>query len=193
MALSIGGVVKALPRMHLHQTAESWRKAVEILSDVAAVADHDSARMLLEAIHEEWDRRRAAPRLEDRAENWPEDAEGRRPHSPLSAHGYNVGRRSKLPTAFRRELLRRCVEEPLMPAFPDAVLDGWGRPGSRERLKRVLGLIKDQVGNNFTQADKQDAVAEWRSDLRFLRDLYADRFDLAWPSVMHDPRVRFVE
>lgn len=192
MGLSISGVIDALPRMHLHQMAVSWRKAVEILGDASAPADHAGATILLDAIHEEWDRRRSAPRQSDRAENWPEDDQGQRPHSPLSAHGYKVGRRSRLPTALRQEILRRCVEDPLMPAFSDTVLNSWGPPRTPKRLWRILGLIDDQVRNNFTQADKQDAVAEWRSDLRFLHDRYSDRVSVAWPA-MQDKRLRFIE
>ncbi len=192
MVLSISGVVNALPRMHLHLMAVSWRKAVETLGDARLAAEHAGAMILLEAIHEEWDRRRAKPRSDDLAENWPEDDEGRRPHSPLSAHGYKVGRRSKLPTSLRQEILRRCVEEPLMPAFSGKVLEGWGPPRTPKRLRRVLELIDDQIRNNFTQADKQDAVAEWRSDLRFLHGLYAERVAVAWPE-MEEKRFRFVE
>lgn len=192
MVLSISGVVNALPRMHLHLMAVSWRKAVEILSDARLASEHAAATILLEAIHEEWDRRRAAPRAEDLAENWPEDDEGRRPHSPLSAHGYKVGRRSRLSTTLRQEILRRCIEEPLMPAFSPRVLGGWGPSRTPKRLKRVLELINDQIRNNFTQADKQDAVAEWRSDLRFLHGLYAERVAVAWPP-MKDQRFHFVE
>ena len=79
-----------------------------------------------------------------------------------------------------------------MPAFSGKVLEGWGPPRTPKRLRRVLELIDDQIRNNFTQADKQDAVAEWRSDLRFLHGLYAERVAVAWPE-MEEKRFRFVE
>lgn len=78
-----------------------------------------------------------------------------------------------------------------MPAFPPEALAEWGAPHSVMRLKAVLDLIDNQIRSNFTQADKQTAVREWRADLRFLHGLYGDRAGVRWPA-MEDRQVRFV-
>jgi len=192
MALSVGELVAKLPRTSLQAIAISWRNAVAVLIDPDRQADHQAAATMIEPIHEEWDRRRGQPpRAGDLARDWQADEAGRRPESPLSAHGYHVGRRSKLPTKLRQEILRRCVDEPLMPVFTPAYLADWGAPRTVRRLQKVLSLIDAQIRPNTTQADKQDAIFEWRSDIEHLKSLYASKVDIRWPRT-NAPKVRFV-
>jgi hypothetical protein len=182
MTLSITEIITKLPRTSLQAVAISWRNAVGVLIDPDRQPDHQAATTMIEAIHEEWDRRRdQPPRAGDLVKDWKEDEAGRRPESPLSAHGYKVGRRSNMPRKLRQEILRRCVDEPLMPVFIPTYLADWGRPRTVRRLQKVLALIDAQIRPNTTQADKQDAVAEWRADIGYLKDLYADKVDIRWP------------
>lgn len=192
MALVVAALVAKLPRTSLQAIAVTWRNAVEILLDSERQSDHQAAQTMIDAIHEEWDRRRdPPPRNGDLAKDWQPDEAGRHPESPLSAHGYKVGRRSRLPTKLRQDILRRCVEEPLMPVFTQTYLADWGDPRTVRRLQKVADLIAAQIRPNKTQADKQDAVAEWRADIAYLKSLYADKARLRWPAT-DGPVTRFV-
>ena len=192
MVLAVTGLIAKLPRTSLQAIAVSWRNAVEILIDPERPSDHQAAETMIEAIHEEWDRRRdQPPRDGDLAKDWRPDDAGRNPESPLSAHGYHVGRRSTLSTKLRQEILRRCVDEPLMPAFMPNYLADWGRPRTVRRLTKVLDLITTQIRPKTTQANKQDAVAEWRADIRHLQSLYAGKVNVSWPRT-DGPVPRFV-
>jgi hypothetical protein len=185
-------LIAKLPRTSLQAIAVSWFNAVEMLLDPDRRSDHQAAQTMIEAIHEEWDRRRDQPsRAGDLAKDWKPDENGRRPESPLSALGYKVGRRSPLPTKLRQDILRRCVDEPLMPVFTPSYLADWGGPCTARRLQKVVDLIAAQIRPNKTQADKQDAVAEWRADLAYLKSLHSDKVSLRWPP-MDGPVTRFV-
>lgn len=68
-----------------------------------------------------------------------------------------------------------------MPAFVEAEMREWEEPGSITRLRKILAFLDYQIGSNFTQENKRNAVDLWRKDIDFLHALYADRFDVRWP------------
>ncbi|MGC1304313.1 MAG: hypothetical protein WA840_18255 [Caulobacteraceae bacterium] len=181
-------MIATLPQMPLHRMAGSWLNAVRRLSDDAlSSTDHEEAERLIAAMHLEWARRSDTPLPGDPIDDWPvnneftrQKAQGPQKHTPLTAHGYHVGRRFGLPTPVRREVLRRCAEEPLMPAFSARVMQVWGEPRSDHRLQQIADHIADSVNNNRNLVRNSDAVADWRNDFSFLKTKYA-KAHIRWP------------
>lgn len=186
--ISAAGVIERLPRMPLHRMAESWLNAVRRSVDASLSAeDQEEAKRLIAAMHQEWARRTSSPLPGDGIEDWPvndnvkhQETRGPQKRTPLTAHGYHVGRRFGLPVMVRREVLRRCAEEPLMPAFSAPVLQAWGEPRSDQRLLRIAGHIADSANNNRNLVRNRDAVADWRNDLGFFKAKYAEAH-IQWP------------
>jgi hypothetical protein len=189
--ISSAGVIESLPRLPLHRMAESWLNAVRRSVDKSlSPEDHEEAERLIAAMHQEWARRTVSPLPGDSIENWPvnddlkrQETRGPQKHTPMTAHGYHVGRRFGLPVLVRREVLRRCAEEPLMPAFSAPVLQTWGGPRTHQRLARIAEHIAESVNNNRNLVRNRDAVADWRNDLGFLKAKYAETH-IQWPRLL---------
>lgn len=152
----------------------------------------------IEAIHEEWDRRRTSVlRDKDHIRDWQpitwgdlyDDTSELPAGSPLTAHGYHVAQRAKLTESLRRVYLECCILGPLMPAFEPSYLAEWGVPKKKERLQRVVTHIHGlTIGRNSTQPNMRHAVALWCSDLEYLRERYSSKADINWPEIR---RARF--
>ena len=189
--ISSAGMIERLPRLPLHLMAESWLNAVRrSIDDTLSIEDHEDAERLIAAVHQEWARRSLSPLPGDRIEHWPvnddirlREAHGPQKHTPLTAHGYHVGRRFGLPVLIRREILRRCAEEPLMPAFSAPVLSTWGEPRTPQRLLRIAEHIAESANSNRNLVRNRDAVADWRNDLGFLKARYAE-VQIQWPRLL---------
>ena len=103
--VSAAGIIAKLPQLPLHRMAESWLNAVRRLSDEDLPSlDREEAERLIAAMHQEWSRRRLRPLAGDNIEDWPvnddlrrREVQGPQKHTPLTAHGYHVGRRFRPP------------------------------------------------------------------------------------------------
>jgi hypothetical protein len=188
--ISSAGMIARLPTLPLHRMAEAWLNGVRRSADESlSAADRQEAERLIKAMHLEWARRRLSPLPDDLIDIWPANTgtvgravTGPEKHTPLTAHGYHVGRRFGLPTPLRREVLRRCLEEPLMPAFSAEVLQAWDEPRTHGRLLRIAEHIAESANNNRNLARNRDAVADWSNDLAFLKARYEDAH-IRWPQL----------
>jgi hypothetical protein len=92
----------------------------------------------------------------------------------LGAIGYHVGRNG-LDKRTRRAILTEAVEVRLVAASPEFVdyVKGWGAPKSRQRLFKIRDSITAfaQIRRS-TKADYSAALADWNSDLAWLKAKY---------------------
>lgn len=193
MTLSTGHMIERLPKWGLGKIAGSWRNTIRNRHDTALRDQWPTCDAFLEAIHEEWDRRRGLDaRPGDLVRDWKpitysdlyDDTSSLPAASPLTAHGYHVAQKAKLTERLRRVYLECCVLGPLMPAFEPEDLAQWGRPRSRERLQRVVDHIHGlAAGQNSTQPKMRHAVGLWTSDLAYLRERYEPKMSINWPTV----------
>ena len=103
--------------------------------------------------------------------------------SPLAAMGYRVGA-SGAGKQERQSVLRRAFHEPLPYVGSDAYMEQWAEPGTGERLRRIAIHLTTLVEKNKQRAELRQAVADWTSDLTWLRDEFyhgVRAFD--WPQI----------
>lgn len=104
----------------------------------------------------------------------------------LSYLGYRVGQSAELTDDQRQALLRRIFKMSFPPLESPAYQREWGSPSSPDRLRKMAHSIASfaRLAKQQKQSQKQEAVAEWESDLKMLRDeFYVAKFGFAWPSV----------
>ena len=93
----------------------------------------------------------------------------------LSEMGYRVGR-SGLAAAERREILRKVFEVELVATSPETenYIREWGTPHSRTRLRKMARCLGGfiEMAERKTKADMSEAIADWKSDLEWLRATY---------------------
>lgn len=109
------------------------------------------------------------------------------PYSALKMFGYTVGRTNGWPRAKRERFLSDFMEMDL-PADVEATFDDeYGEPMSTTRLRKVATVIASNA-SNFHRNDPVRygmAIADWESDLSFLKRKYYEGAGLAfhpWPS-----------
>lgn len=102
----------------------------------------------------------------------------------LGYMGYAVGYTG--PSELERHAaLRRAYYARALPyVFPQDYRAGWGRPRSSSRLQKIAQSIASFCKNaKRRQGDMSLAIAEWESDMNWLRANYYDgRFRFEWPS-----------
>lgn len=94
--------------------------------------------------------------------------------SPLALFGYSVGKTSHLSARERREFLEDYVKNLELPAFlPRHVHSKWGKAGSSQRRSHTISHLEYLVRHrSYADARKYaSAIADWESDLQFLRTL----------------------
>ncbi len=175
---------------------KSWTEAVATLANLEQDTSHQQALQLLDAISEEWNRRRQASDYF----TWPTTEAvsglGRVAiNSPdrgiLSDLGYHVGKNGKV-RSVRRQILVQVFSRELPPFHSRSYMDEWCDPGTPGRLRKLAHSIAAFARNakRRNTANMRRAVTEWESDLRYLHDkiyirMFAfERFD--WPSTVGD-------
>jgi hypothetical protein len=101
----------------------------------------------------------------------------------LSYLGYHVGERG-LPTAQRRAILNSVYLEAVPTVNNLVYMADWGSPRSSLRLQKIAESLaafcrnRERSDRSFTSA----AVADWESDLSYLKQKYYDGvYDFPWP------------
>lgn len=92
----------------------------------------------------------------------------------LSEMGYRVGRNG-LAAGARRLILVEALNVELVATSPaaDGYVREWGPPSSRHRLQKMVNSISAFARNARRRtADFSEAIADWESDLEWLRDTY---------------------
>jgi hypothetical protein len=94
--------------------------------------------------------------------------------------GYKVGERG-LPAAERRAILAEVFSSKLENINSPEYMQGWGRPKSKERLKKMADSMAA-----FCQSQKRKgndlAASHYEEDLRWLyKNYYSGRFKFKWP------------
>lgn len=111
-----------------------------------------------------------------------------RPETGWLGHlGYSVrsggpgerARRAILVDALTASLPRR--------SFSEAYVLEWGRPGSRDRLRKLANTLAALCRNaRRRSADMDDPIARWEADLAWLKVQYYDkRHRFPWPRTVH--------
>jgi hypothetical protein len=99
---------------------------------------------------------------------WPESG-------VLSQMGYHAGKTYGLPATARRRILRDVLDVELVPiaSGAEAYVQQWGAPGSRQRLHKMARCLAGFARNaERRNADFSEAIADWKSDLDWLRDTH---------------------
>ena len=112
--------------------------------------------------------------------------------SPLSLLGYKTGRGSNLSVKERREVLREAFNEELPEISDDQEIDTeqymaqWGSPKTPRRLWRLARHLSGQYHAKKNNPSQRYAVADWRSDLHWMRDHLYDEahHTFSWPRMV---------
>jgi hypothetical protein len=148
---TIARLLDSLPRMDLAETIQLWRNCLDTLGDPNRAFRHADARGLLDAIGQEWLRRRLDPINPDDYFVWPStdakagrhgiDTKGWLPEGMLQAMGYKVGKTEGLAFGQRKLILTEIFKGHLPPLFPRRYLDEWDAPGTALRLRKLAETI----------------------------------------------------
>jgi hypothetical protein len=184
-------MIEVLPNRTLEELCKQWRNALGKGTEEDAATRHASYRFI-DAIEGEWSRRGALS--VDAWFRWPStDApvgvgklvEVEWPEvGMLKWLGYTVGHVNGESGPVRKAILNRVFIARLPPIVSADYLRGWGAPSSAARLQKMA----DSLASFARQAKRQrtpkdDAIADWEYDLRYLYDAYyVGRFGFAWPS-----------
>lgn len=92
-----------------------------------------------------------------------------RPESFLKRLGYSVGVNGPTPMR-RRDALMRAYERPLPDDMPSDYRQECGDPASSKRLQRIVDHLRGRISlAEQRQADMSQALSDWKSDLRWLK------------------------
>jgi hypothetical protein len=101
----------------------------------------------------------------------------------LSFMGYKVGY-AGVPPSHRRDILDYVYSEDLPRVNSPDYMKEWATPRSRQRLKKLANTLASLTRNakRNQAADMGNAVADWESDLTYLKRTYYDgRYQFVWP------------
>jgi hypothetical protein len=101
----------------------------------------------------------------------------------LSYVGYRVGRNSR-PLHIRRQILDCVFHNELPNVVSTEYMIEWGLPRTPARLRKLAESVAAFTRNakRNTGYDYIDAIADWESDLEYLRNkYYDDEFGFVWP------------
>jgi hypothetical protein len=101
----------------------------------------------------------------------------------LSYLGYHVGK-TGLPTMTRREILDEVYNDTLPIVNNTSYMEEWGTPRSDSRLKKLAESLAAFCRNQKRKDGhvQSAAVADWVSDLAYLKSKYYDGvYDFHWP------------
>lgn len=189
----LDGLKAKLPTMELPTILGIWRNAVRYKAsdDVGRQIEGHHA---LAAIEREWKRRRIGPLNPDDYFAWPSigasggdgslDLSGALREGMFAYLEYHVGRTNGQPRTVRKVILERVFAGELPPVFPRQYLDGWGKPETSARLKKMAEALAAFVRNAKRRDDGRmgDAIRDWETDLRHLYDnYYVAKFSFGWP------------
>jgi hypothetical protein len=98
---------------------------------------------------------------------------------------YRVGR-SGHKISKRHKILEQALYDKLPSALPKSYSEGWGDPGSAERLMKIANSIASFCRNakRRQNSNTEIAIQDWESDLEWLKDQYylPSNLDFKWPN-----------
>lgn len=181
--------------MKMSAVMRLWRNAVEILSDKRKQSQWRNARLVIDAIHKDWERRRRKGPAPEDFFHWPDtnapigmgklSTEGWLQEGLLRYMGYQVGSTQGVSTPVRRRILEEIFDGALPPVFEPSYLEKWGPPQSPFRLQQMAETIAALARNAKRRRNPSyyGAIRDWERDLMFLYEqYYIDRFHFGWPS-----------
>lgn len=186
--------IQNLPSMRLEATIGVQHNALRQMLKSEDFAHRAEMKRLIDAINDEWRRRRLSVNGIDDYFKWPStDAPGG--DGSLSSHDwpdegllrmmrYTVNRQDALPDELRRTILTRIFEGHLPPLISPEYMSEWGDPHSSSRLKKIATEIAAFTRNAKRRHNPamRSAISAWEADLSFLYEtFYVHRFHFAWP------------
>ena len=187
-------IIEQIPKMKMRDTVNLWRNAIRILGDDAKKKQHGTADAVLNAIKQEWIRRRRDPVSPEDIFDWPSTeaapgfgylcTEDWIKEGVLQYMGYRVGNTDGEPPRVRERILSEIFNGPIPPAFPPNYLEEWGEPTTVIRLRKLAETIAALSRNAKRRRDARmrAAVRDWEVDLEFLyHEYYVGKFYFAWP------------
>jgi hypothetical protein len=189
-------IIMLLPTKKLTETVTIWRNALRQLADPAKRSQHPTAAAVLDAIRQDWTRRREQEGAAGDLFRWP-STEARAGYTELDTDewleegllkfvGYKVGTDGEV-EGVRQRLLEEIFKGPIPPAFPPAYLKEWGEARSSVRLEKLARTIAALTRNAKRRRDSKLSIAirDWERDLEFLYlNFYVDYFHFEWPDTI---------
>jgi uncharacterized protein YjbI with pentapeptide repeats len=109
--------------------------------------------------------------------------------SALNICGYRVGRTNPMPESERRKFLDYFLGNRLPAVVEEIFPDQYGSPGSARRLQKMANVIATVCRvrkRRHDAANYEQAIAEWESDLAYLRKAHYERGQLQFQSPRFD-------
>lgn len=188
-------IVNSIPKMDHERLHGLWMQNVLRLGDPAQGYKHGAATRIVEAIEKEWKCRLPHIRKHPEYFKWPStEADGggggfeigKAPREGMLGYlEYRVGRNNGLPEGARRAILDRVVKGTLPIYWSLDYYEQWSEPGSAARLRKLAESIAAFARNAKRRRGSglSDAIAEWESDLEYLKKkYYLRRWAFGWPS-----------
>jgi hypothetical protein len=188
-------MIQKLPDMDIEETLGLWRNAAEKSADDQSEEMRAHAKILIEAINDEWGRRGEARFSDDEYFRWPStdasvgsgrlETKNWEEEGVLSYMGYHVGIAEGKHEKMRRQLLLAVFSSTLPPVFHPKYLAEWDKPERATRLQKMAESIASFARNAKRRSDARMAISirEWEADLQFMYDkLYVGKFRFAWPT-----------
>ncbi len=106
--------------------------------------------------------------------------------TPLHKAGYRAGITASLDDPERQEILQSFIDVNLQKKMywveSDGYMASWGKPGSWERLRRMVYHIYMLIRAHKTKHSHRHAVQDWMADLAWLRNTFRDKARrFRWP------------
>jgi hypothetical protein len=189
------GIIPKIPTMKIRETVNLWLNAIKILSDPAKEKRHAEARQAIDAVYNEWIRRRSG--RVDPAEmfDWPStdaapgtggiETKDWQEIGFLKFMGYTVDNTEGIPPRVRERILSEIFTGPIPPVFSNKYLDECGEPSTAFRLKKMAETIAALTRNARRRRDQNmdAAIRNWEKDLDFLYwKYYVEKFQFDWPN-----------
>jgi hypothetical protein len=177
-------VLEKLAQLSPRQLVGLWHNALRALENNPV-----RARLVLDAIGREWDRRGPLasfdwPTTQAQGGNGGIETDGWPTEGLLGFLGYQVGQGSRMRPSFRRHLLSEIFARSIPHMIGPAYMAEWSTSNSVARLRKLSNTIASFARNAKRRrgADMDAAINDWERDLRFLHDtFYRDRFEFGWP------------
>ena len=189
---NIDTLLKSVLEMSAIETVALWRNALKTIATPSMKDRHPSARLLVRAVQDEWERREQKLNADEDGFPWPSTRAVGRPGTLVAENwlaegllkfmGYAVGSTAGEPDAVRHQLLAAIFDGPVPPVFPRDYMRKWSRPGTPARLRQLAETLAAFVRNGKRRDAMASAVEDWEADLDFLfHEFYRGKFGFGWP------------
>ena len=188
-------IIKAIPGMPMRKMISLWENSVSALSDPKKNKLRFQARMVIDALHKEWERQSEISIETDDYFSWPTieadlgdgsiSTEAWLKEGMLQYMGYKVGSTAGKNVETRKRILFEIFQGVLPPVLPPKNMHEWHKPKTAQRLRKMAETIAAFIRNAKRRHDSRMelAIDEWEHDLDYLySEFYVGKFHFAWPS-----------